>query len=449
MSESFAGITVPQGEPDGLRDAASSMVGVSGQLDGVAGGLGGLPAQLTTWRGDSSLIYQNACANVQDVVAGGAEVVHHAAVILRRYAGELQDAKEEARRAIREAKDAHERREKAQVLIDGAVAARGIASLQAAAAATQLTVTSALGTPSPGAQADLDAANNAIARAEYEEAMARRAWDQADQDFKAAQKRGERAEKEAIEAGRSAAGALGELATSTPGVPGVGAPAQPVPAEEDDGGGIMGWVHGTLDGAGFIPGLGAVPDLLNAGIYGIRGQWGNAAWSGGAAIPLFGDGAKAGKMGKEAIEEAVEQAAKRGDDLVAPLLKVTGDVAADANTWRKRADGTTATLRANLGLTGEAGDHAHHIIPKGAYTSRNPEARAHLEQAQAAMQKFNIGPDDAANGVYLAGGTHLKVHTDEYFRVLSTRLGRASDPAEARDILADIADELATNGRLR
>ena len=458
MSESFAGITVPQGEPGGLRDAASSMVGVSGQLDGVAGGLGGLPAELTMWRGDGSLIYGNACANVQGVVAGGAETVHNAAVILRRYAGELEDAQEDAKRAIRDAKDADRRRDKAQKLIDDAVAAKGYAMLQAAAASTQLTVSSALGTPSPGAQADLNTANDAIARAEYEEAAARRAWDQADMDYKEAQKRGEKAEKAAIEAGHSAAGALGALATARPVVPGVGAPAQPVTQETEDGGGggFLGVVHGVLDGAGFIPAAGAIPDLLNAGIYVAQGDYKNAAWSGGAAVPLFGDGAKAGKMGKEAIEEGVERAGKHAaddaaehaDDLVAPLLRVTGDAATDAATWRQRADGGTATLRENLGLGGQAGDHAHHMVPKGSYGSRSAQARADLEAAQATMQKYNIGPDDAANGVYLRPGVHLKVHTDEYFATLKSRLADATNPAEAREILADVADELGRTGRL-
>jgi uncharacterized protein YukE len=458
VSQSFAGITVPQGEPGGLRDAASSMIGVSGQLDGVADGLGGLPSQLTMWQGDGSLTYGNACANVQGVVSGGAQTVHSAAVVLRHYAGDLEDAQDEAKAAIREAKDAHDRREKAQTLIDQAVGAKAAAAFAAATAATELTFTSALGTPSAGAQADLDAANGAIARAEYEEAAARRAWDQADMDFKAAQKRGEKAEKAAITAGHQAAGQLEGLAGAHPGVPGVGAPAQPVvqQQEDDGGGGILGWVHHGLDGAGFIPAAGAIPDLINAGIYAGEGDWENALWSTGAAVPLAGDGAKAGKMSKEAIEEGVARAGKHGvddaaehaDDLVAPLLRVTGDAATDANTWRKRADGGTATLRENLGLPTTAGDHAHHMIPKGAYGSRSAEARQSLEEAQAAMQKFNIGPDDAANGVYLAGGVHAKVHTDEYFRTLASRLSDATNQVEAREILADMADELGRTGRL-
>jgi hypothetical protein len=412
------------------------------------------------WRGDGSLTYHNACATVQGVVSGGAQTVHGAAIILRTYAHDLDAAQKDARKAIRDAKDAHERRERAQTHIDQAVAAKGVAALKAAAASTQLLITSAVGTPSATAQADLDDANAAGARAEAEEAAARRSWDHADQDYKDAQKRGEQAEKDAINAGHTAARGLAGLAHAMPGVPGVGAPAQPVSQHTDGGGGggVMGWVHHGLDGAGFVPGLGAVPDLLNAGIYAAQGNWGEAAWSTGAAIPLGGDAAKAGKMGKEAVEEGIERAGKHeakevaedaADGLVAPLLRITGDVATDANTWRKRADGGTAKLRENLGLGGEAGDHAHHIIPKGAYGSRSAAAREQLDEAQAQMQKFGIGPDDAANGVYLKGNVHAKVHTDEYFRVLNSRLKDATSPAEAREILADMADELGSTGTLK
>lgn len=77
--------------------------------------------------------------------------------------------------------------------------------------------------------------------------------------------------------------------------------------EEEDGGGWLGKiVHGGLDAAGFFPGLGAIPDLLNAGIYLAEGKGGDALWSVGAAVPLVGDGAKAGKIAKEGIEAATK-----------------------------------------------------------------------------------------------------------------------------------------------
>ncbi|MQG94755.1 hypothetical protein [Pseudomonas sp. MN1F] len=84
------------------------------------------------------------------------------------------------------------------------------------------------------------------------------------------------------------------------------------------------WVHGTLDGLGFIPGLGAFPDAFNAVIYAIEGDIENAGLATFAAIPVIGDAAKAGvlvgktakKAGshttREAIEGAGENTTKKG-----------------------------------------------------------------------------------------------------------------------------------------
>ncbi len=56
-----------------------------------------------------------------------------------------------------------------------------------------------------------------------------------------------------------------------------------------------------LDIAGFIPAFGAIPDIINACIYIFRGDWGNAALSSIAAIPLYGDiGSKVIKYGSKA-----------------------------------------------------------------------------------------------------------------------------------------------------
>ena len=68
------------------------------------------------------------------------------------------------------------------------------------------------------------------------------------------------------------------------------------PMGTDSLGGMMKWVHGTLDVAGMIPFLGAVPDVINAGLYGIRGQYRMAAFSLGAAVPIIGDIAGGAKL---------------------------------------------------------------------------------------------------------------------------------------------------------
>jgi uncharacterized protein RhaS with RHS repeats len=49
------------------------------------------------------------------------------------------------------------------------------------------------------------------------------------------------------------------------------------------------WLHNALDAAGMTPALGAVPDLINAGVYLLEGDGGNAAQSAFAAVPGIGD----------------------------------------------------------------------------------------------------------------------------------------------------------------
>ena len=78
-------------------------------------------------------------------------------------------------------------------------------------------------------------------------------------------------------------------------------------AEDDDGGGLGGFVHGALDVAGFVPGVGAVADVANAGLYAAEGNKGEAAFALAAAVPIAGDAAKGAKLaykGAKAADDA-------------------------------------------------------------------------------------------------------------------------------------------------
>lgn len=58
-------------------------------------------------------------------------------------------------------------------------------------------------------------------------------------------------------------------------------------------------IHGVLDVAGFVPGLGAIPDLANAALYAAEGNVKEFVWSAASAVPLIGDTiGLAGKTGK-------------------------------------------------------------------------------------------------------------------------------------------------------
>ncbi|AJX16044.1 hypothetical protein WJ95_31755 [Burkholderia ubonensis] len=100
-------------------------------------------------------------------------------------------------------------------------------------------------------------------------------------------------------------------------------------AEKGVWGSISGWVHGGLDAVGLIPGLGAIPDLLNAGIYAAEGDYVNAGISAVAAIPVVGDAALAGKYaakgGRLLAKEGERLAVKEGEKVAA---KETEKVAA-------------------------------------------------------------------------------------------------------------------------
>ena len=67
-------------------------------------------------------------------------------------------------------------------------------------------------------------------------------------------------------------------------------------------------IHNALMVAGMTPGIGNIADITDATLYALEGEFGDAAWSAAAAIPVIGQmvsGKKALKAAKEAGEEMV------------------------------------------------------------------------------------------------------------------------------------------------
>jgi hypothetical protein len=89
-------------------------------------------------------------------------------------------------------------------------------------------------------------------------------------------------------------------------------------------------IHDALDVLGFIPGLGAVPDLLNAGIYAVQGNFAMAGLSVVAAVPGAGDAVKGGAM-----------AVKGGKKLATNVVKKKAVTEVAENTVEKSAKETT------------------------------------------------------------------------------------------------------------
>ena len=73
-------------------------------------------------------------------------------------------------------------------------------------------------------------------------------------------------------------------------------PPPPEPEPEPSG---LDTFQEVLDWGGFLPVVGVVPDVLNTGIHAARGNWDEAAWGLGGAVPFVGDAAKGVRKGKK------------------------------------------------------------------------------------------------------------------------------------------------------
>lgn len=100
---------------------------------------------------------------------------------------------------------------------------------------------------------------------------------------------------------------------------------------------VLDGIQLALDVAGFVPGFGAIPDLMNAGIYALRGNWVDAGMSLLAAVPGIGDVAAGAKMAKRGfnIAKAAKKSVARNIDLSKEVLMKRGMTAKQAVTYRR------------------------------------------------------------------------------------------------------------------
>jgi A nuclease family of the HNH/ENDO VII superfamily with conserved AHH len=110
------------------------------------------------------------------------------------------------------------------------------------------------------------------------------------------------------------------------------------------------------------------------------------------------------------------------------------------------------------GWVKKEGYAAHHIVPytEGAYggSKRGP----FVERAQAVLKKFNIGINQAENGVYLphnkdvridaqngGGAYHPRVHTAAIYEELANKLEKATSKSEVYKVLKEFRDRFVKN----
>lgn len=95
---------------------------------------------------------------------------------------------------------------------------------------------------------------------------------------------------------------------------------------------LLDGIQSALDLAGFAPGVGAIPDLLNAAIYAVRGDKLNAGLSLLAAVPGIGDAVAATKIVGKGVKAA--KAAKNAEKAIARTNKMSSE-ANEAEKLRK------------------------------------------------------------------------------------------------------------------
>lgn len=67
---------------------------------------------------------------------------------------------------------------------------------------------------------------------------------------------------------------------------------------------VLDGIQLALDLAGFVPGFGAIPDLTNAAISALRGNWAEAGLSVLAAVPIIGDASAGAKLASKGMRIA-------------------------------------------------------------------------------------------------------------------------------------------------
>src|SRR4051794_6938852 len=216
MAESFAGITVPEGNPDTIRDAATTFTGVAGGLHGAGADLRSIPGLVADWKGPASAAFAGTTVTNGSCVDDGAAAMTTCAHAASTYADDLDQAQKDARKAIHDARDAQKRIDAANADIEDALGAQTQATNQINAAESQIATSAGTGVPDAGAIADRDAAGTALTNAQNAESEARRRLHQAQDDLEDAKKRGDKAEKDAKRAAHAAAGAFESVAGHTP-----------------------------------------------------------------------------------------------------------------------------------------------------------------------------------------------------------------------------------------
>lgn len=146
---------------------------------------------------------------------------------------------------------------------------------------------------------------------------------------------------------------------------------------------VLDGIQLALDAAGFVPGFGAIPDLTNAAISALRGDWAGAGMSVLAAVPGIGDAAAAAKIAGKGVKAAKAASAAGKAGKAAKDAKAAGKVA-EASKQAGKAGATAAVAAKGAEKTGAGAAKATkggNVADMGKYReakeARKSETQAH------------------------------------------------------------------------
>ena len=274
MSDSFAGIAVPEGSVGDLRRAGSELAQQAQVLSQTATGLRAMPTTVGSWIGPAHSAYANRCITAAEAAGLAAQAFIMAAGAADAYAAELEQAKERARAAIEDARLAKKRIERAREQIEIAQGRQqGAQGRIDAALHAQAVAAMTPGGDAGVADAMLADALNELHEAQEDERRWRRALHEAQDDLQQAQERGRRAEQDAREAARTARSLFAAAGDAMPILPPPPTPVQP--ASSDNRKWYEKAADWTADQVTAVPG--AAKDATVGLVTGVANQVGAAA----------------------------------------------------------------------------------------------------------------------------------------------------------------------------
>jgi hypothetical protein len=202
MTDTYAGIAVPEGSAGGVESLGTTFDGMAGTLSGAASRLRGMPGGMGNWSGPASVNFAGTAFEQADIADKASQAFRDAGQAARVYATELREAKRLTREAITEARDANRRIKEAERDLADARKRLADAERRAAAAAWDITVASTSLEPvsTAGAEAALRAATLDADRARDDIQRAETQLERARDDLAEAKKKGTKAANEASDA---------------------------------------------------------------------------------------------------------------------------------------------------------------------------------------------------------------------------------------------------------